>query len=602
MNAAEETVAARRQTTYLVVSVALFLGYVLLRKSDWQGSEQLHTLMEAVATVLALLVGAMALVRFYSRKTSLFLFVGAGFLGTGLLDGYHGVVSSTWFKDLFPSELGSLIPWSWIASRFFLSIFMWLSWLAWKRESRLGEAGRIREGTIYAAALVLTLGSFTFFAFVPLPCAHYPELIFHRPEEFVPALFFLLALIGYLRKGAWRQDHFEHWLVLSLIVGFMGQVMFMSFSGQLFDMMFDTAHLLKKVSYVCVLTGLLISMYHLFRQAEQSVQEIGKAKKDLEGVIAELAGEVAERQKAETEVRQTAADLEKTIRTERDARQEVERLIENIRGAVGRLSASSNEILASTAQQATAAQEQAALVSETMASVGEVAQTAQQSASEADAVAQSARRVEEVGNAGRQAVQGSTVAMDEVRSQVESIAENILTLAERAQAIGEIIATVSDIAEQTNVLALNAAVEASRAGEHGKGFAVVASEVKSLAEQSKKATTQVRKILSEIQKATNDAVLATEEGMKSAGKATDVVAQAGETIKQLSGTIAESARKAIKISASSSQQATGIAQLSDAIKNIEQVTIQNLNAVQQIEHEAQNLNSLSDELANLVSS
>jgi methyl-accepting chemotaxis protein len=189
-----------------------------------------------------------------------------------------------------------------------------------------------------------------------------------------------------------------------------------------------------------------------------------------------------------------------------------------------------------------------------------------------------------------------------VRSQVESIAENILTLAERAQAIGEIIATVSDIAEQTNVLALNAAVEASRAGEHGKGFAVVATEVKSLAEQSKKATAQVRQILSEIQKATNNAVLATEEGTKSAGQATDVVSQAGETIKQLSGTIAESARKAVRISASSSQQATGIAQLSDAVKHIEQVTRQSLIAVQEIEQEAQNLNALSVQLARLVAS
>ena len=124
---------------------------------------------------------------------------------------------------------------------------MWLGYLAWTREQRLGSAGRIGEIGVYALVGALTVASF---AFVPLPRAYFPELLFHRPEEFIPAAFFLLALVGYLSKGSWAKDAFEHWVVLSLIVGFLGQAMFMSLSGQLFDGMFDAAHMLKKVSYV----------------------------------------------------------------------------------------------------------------------------------------------------------------------------------------------------------------------------------------------------------------------------------------------------------------------------------------------------------------
>jgi hypothetical protein len=65
-----------------------------------------------------------------------------------------------------------------------------------------------------------------------------------------------------LRKGYWKNNAFEHWLVLSLIVGLVGQTVFLPFSTVLFE--FDAAHLLKKVSYVFVLTGLLVSMSTIF--------------------------------------------------------------------------------------------------------------------------------------------------------------------------------------------------------------------------------------------------------------------------------------------------------------------------------------------------
>ena len=272
---------SRRVLAYIAVAALLIVGYYLLRGFDWQGSSELHTLMETVASILALFVGILALARFYSKKSSIFLFVGAGFLGTASLDGYHAVVTSSLFADLWPSAPSHLIPWSWIASRLFLGVLMFFSLWAWQREERLGEAGRIDERLVYGAIVALAAASFAFFAFYPLPRAYYPEVTFHRPEEFVPALFFGLALVGYLRKGGWKYDAFEHWLVLSLIVGFLGQTMFMSLSGQLFDYEFDAAHLLKKVSYLLVLVGLLVSMYHLFRQAEDGKAALAKANEEL---------------------------------------------------------------------------------------------------------------------------------------------------------------------------------------------------------------------------------------------------------------------------------------------------------------------------------
>jgi PAS domain S-box-containing protein len=274
-----------RANVYIALTIALLVAYGMVWDSTWQGTAQLHTLMEVVATLLAAIVGALALIRYYAKKDATLLLVGAGFLGTAFLDGYHAVVTSSFFSEHFPSVLSSLIPWSWVASRLYLSILLWLSYIFWARRSKQGLPNQVSEPVVYSWVFVTTLGSFLFFAFVPLPRAYYPELFFHRPEEFVPAIFFALALAGYLKKGVWKFDTFEHWLVLSLIVGVIGQSVFMSFSGHLFDMMFDAAHTLKKVSYILVLAGLMISMYFLFRQVNENAEALRVSEKRVKAVV-----------------------------------------------------------------------------------------------------------------------------------------------------------------------------------------------------------------------------------------------------------------------------------------------------------------------------
>jgi len=294
------------------------------------------------------------------------------------------------------------------------------------------------------------------------------------------------------------------------------------------------------------------------------------------------------------------ASLRRLLETEK-GRAKLERLVEAVAETVNALAAGTAEILAGTTQQAAGAQEQASAVQETVATVDEVTQTADQGAQRAKAVSESSQRSVEVSKSGRKAVEDTVAGMNTVKEQVEGIAEGILALAEQAQQIGEIIATVNDIAEQTNLLALNAGIEAARAGEHGKGFSVVAAEVKTLADQAKKATAQVRQILGDIQKATNAAVLATEEGTKSVGAAMKLVSQAGDTIRTLSDTIAESAQAAGQIAASAGQQAAGMAQIHQATRSIDQATSQNVASTRQQERAAQDLNALGVKLKELLS-
>ncbi|HEX4086234.1 MAG TPA: CHASE3 domain-containing protein [Chthoniobacteraceae bacterium] len=282
-------------------------------------------------------------------------------------------------------------------------------------------------------------------------------------------------------------------------------------------------------------------------------------------------------------------------------------MMEGLRKSTGELSegvnvlaASASEILAATTQVASGAAETGTAIAQTTTTVEEVKQTAQNASQKARAVADSAQKVMQVAQTGRKSVDASIDGMKRIQGQMESIAESVVRLSEQSQAIGEIIATVNDLAEQSNLLAVNAAIEAAKAGEQGKGFGVVAQEVKSLAEQSKQATSQVRAILNEIQKATTAAVLATEQGSKAVEAGVKQSAEAGDSIRQLADGITEAAQAATQIAASSQQQMAGTDQVALAMENIKQASAQNVAGTKQAETAAHNLHELGQKLKQLV--
>jgi methyl-accepting chemotaxis protein len=277
-----------------------------------------------------------------------------------------------------------------------------------------------------------------------------------------------------------------------------------------------------------------------------------------------------------------------------------EGMISAIRDAAQQLSSATAELLAAVTQQSSGSQEQAAAIAQTATTAEEIAQTAAQAAERVRSVAEASQRSVQFTTDGKRAVDSTVERIVVLKERVAAMADNILKLAEHAQAIQELTATVGDLAEQSNILALNAAIEASRAGEHGRGFAVVAAEVRSLAEQSKKATKQVSSLLGEIQRQTNKAVMITEEGTKSADKAVLAINDAGTMFGDIAGRVADSAQAAMQVAASASQQSLGVSQIQQAMRDINQVTTQSLASTKQIERASQDLNLLSTRLRDLL--
>jgi methyl-accepting chemotaxis protein len=249
-----------------------------------------------------------------------------------------------------------------------------------------------------------------------------------------------------------------------------------------------------------------------------------------------------------------------------------------------------------TGQQSSGAEQQAAVITEAVTMLNEFIALADQVRNQARTVVDLSETTTTIGERGQEAINTTIEGMNQIRAQVTVIAHNIAALAEQLKRIDEIIASVSEIATQSNLLALNASIEAARAGAHGRGFAVVADEVRTLSQQSKEAAAQVQTLLTEIKDAMKQTVRATELGDDQVDQGMGLSREAGETIELLAGNVNQTAEAMRSIMIAIDQQAAGLEQITQSMRNIHDVTQKNLESTRTAEIVAENLNRLSEEL------
>ena len=218
------------------------------------------------------------------------------------------------------------------------------------------------------------------------------------------------------------------------------------------------------------------------------------------------------------------------------------------------------------------------------------------SASSAEVAENSVNLAHEGGDRVRRTIQG----MDAIREHIQETSKRIKRLGESSQEIGDIVALINDIADQTNILALNAAIQASAAGEAGRGFAVVADEVQRLAERSGNATKRIEALVKTIQADTNEAIISMEKSTTEVVSGADLAEKAGEALEEIETVSARLAGLIGEISKSSGQVTEMASRVSTAMTAINEITGQTSESSVATASSIGQLNQLARELRESV--
>ena len=282
-------------------------------------------------------------------------------------------------------------------------------------------------------------------------------------------------------------------------------------------------------------------------------------------------------------------------------------MAESFAAALAKVADSSAQVASASHQLHANSERIATGAEEISAQATTVATASEEMAATSDDIAQNCQMaVENAQRASRAAQNGFEVVrqtIDGIKFRGAKTRENatlVESLGTRSDQIGAIVATIEDIADQTNLLALNAAIEAARAGEQGRGFAVVADEVRALAERTTKATKEIGEMIKGIQNETRQAITSMEEGVRGTERGAAEAGQLEVALNDILEQINSVSMQINQIATAAEEQTATTSEISSNMMQITGVVQETVGGAHESATAAAQLKSNAEELQQLV--
>jgi len=280
--------------------------------------------------------------------------------------------------------------------------------------------------------------------------------------------------------------------------------------------------------------------------------------------------------------------------------QNISDLIGQVNAACSVVNQNANALSTSAAQVSESSRQQSQRATEAAGSVEQFNSAFKEIAATSENIVSAVNKARDLSKHGDQVVANVTQGITRVAKTVNESAEVIADLGQRSNQIGQILAVIKDIADQTNLLALNAAIEAARAGEQGRGFAVVADEVRKLAERTTAATSEISIMVGGIQEDTGRAVVSMRQSSSDVHEGVTLANQAGQALQDIASSVQQVAEMMGQIANATHAQSGVSEALTLTVEEIARMADENSHAIEHAASASQEMVSCSANLQHIV--